>query len=309
MDMYLIVIVLAIIVMLVLALAMTFVLGWANRAFHVDVDPKIEKINAALPGANCGGCGYIGCAEYAEAVVHGEGDVPVDLCPVGGSSCATRIAEILGLELKESYPYRPAVHCGATTDQKLKKNPYQGEAECAAANLVSGVQGCIYGCLGFGDCVTACKFDAIHMVDGKPVVDYDKCVGCAACAKACPRNVISMVPFKDEQMFVVTCNNKDFGKDVKAVCEVGCLGCKACARLVGDLISIEDNLPTVNYEEYPPAHVDEKMQAVLEKCPMKRFVKIGTPDRQDVEKVQDEEMPNVVVGEFKTTVDKTEWHG
>jgi RnfABCDGE-type electron transport complex B subunit len=305
----LLVIALASAVMLVLSVFMAYILGWANKAFHVDVDPKIEKINETLPSANCGACGYIGCGEYAEAVTLNKGKVPVNLCPVGGAAVAAKIADILGLEVEDSFPYRPAVHCAATYSRKKGHNPYHGEQTCAAANLVAGVQGCAYGCLGFGDCVVSCTFDAIKMVDDKPIVDYDKCVGCGACEKACPRHVISMAPFKAEQMYVVACNNKDFGKDVKAVCEVGCIGCKACVRALGEIFEVEDNLARVNYENYRPEVVEEAIGAVLDKCPMEGIVKIGKPSKRDLAKVKDEEMPDVVKGEFETTVDKTEWQG
>jgi RnfABCDGE-type electron transport complex B subunit len=304
-----IVVILAAAVMLALALCMAYVLGWANKAFHVDVDPKIEEVDAALPGANCGACGYIGCGEYAEAVVLGKGEVPVNLCPVGGAGVAAKIADILGLEVEESYAYRPAVHCAATYAQKKGHNPYDGEKTCAAANLVAGVQGCVYGCLGMGDCVVSCNFDAIHIVDDKPVVDYEKCVGCGACEKACPRHVISMVPFKADEMYIIACNNKDFGKDVKAVCEIGCIGCKACQRAFENVFQVTDNLAHLDYDKYDPQSVQENISLVLDKCPMKGIVKIGTPSKNDLDKVKDEEMPDVVEGKFETTVDNTEWQG
>ena len=136
--------------MLTLAVFMAYVLGWANQAFHVEVDPHVEEVTNALPGANCGGCGCVGCSEFAEAVV--AGTCPPDGCPVGGESCAKKIAEILGVGLEPSWPYRPIVHCGATCDQKLKKHEYHGERTCISANLVAGLQGCTYGCLGLGDC-------------------------------------------------------------------------------------------------------------------------------------------------------------
>jgi RnfABCDGE-type electron transport complex B subunit len=292
-------------VMLILAVFMAVVLGWANRAFHVEVDPRVEAVNNALPGANCGGCGYVGCGEYAEAVV--EGKAGPEACPVGGANCAARIAEILGLELDESWPYRPAVHCGANLDQRLKRHEYHGEPSCAAANLVAGVQGCTYGCLGFGDCVRSCRFDAIHVVNGLATVDYDKCTGCGACATVCPRNIISMVPFKQTEMTVVSCSNKDFGKDVKAVCKVGCIGCKACAR-ASELFQVEDNIPVVDYDKYDPNEMDS-LEVAIDKCPMKRLVSVGTPRDEDVQATEGEEVPHVVQADFKTTVDDTEWHG
>ena len=273
--MAILIILLAVGTMLLLAVFLCYVLGWANEAFHVKTDPRVEQVMEVLPGANCGGCGFVGCGEYAEAVV--AGNAPPDRCPVGGSACAEGIAKILGLDLTESFPYRPVVHCGAHCEDRLKQHEYRdGEQTCAAANLVSGVQGCTYGCLGLGDCVAACNYDAIHIVDGLATVDYEKCVGCGACERACPRHIISMVPFKAEKMLVVNCSSRDFGKDVKAVCKVGCIGCKACARF-SELIEMADNLPRINYDDYDP----DKLTEALQKCPTKSLVYVGTPSEKD----------------------------
>ncbi len=291
--------------MLVLAMLMTLVLGWANRAFHVEVNPLVEKALDILPGANCGGCGYVGCSEYAEAVVT-EGERP-DKCPVGGEGCSKALAMLMGLDLTAAAPYRAVVHCAAHTDDLTARGDYRGEPTCASANLVSGVISCTYGCLGLGDCERSCPFDAIHVLDGLATVDYDKCVGCGACERACPRHIISMVPFKQEQMLVVKCSNKDFGKDVKAVCRVGCIGCGACARIHGDLFSMEDNLPAIDYETYEEQ--TEGLEAAVAKCPIKSLVYVGAPSETDKAAVADEEVPDVVQPDFKTTVDDTEWHG
>jgi len=290
--------------MLLLALVMSLILGWANRTFHVEVDPRTEAIQEALPGANCGGCGYVGCNEYAEATAKGEAQP--NLCTVGGASVATAIAGILGVAVEETWPYRAVVHCAANYDNRLGRSAYVGEPTCSAANVISGVQGCIYGCLGFGDCVLACDYDAIHMVDGLATVDYEKCVGCGACARVCPRNIISMVPFKAERMFVVACSNKDFGNDVRNVCKVGCIGCKACER-VNDLLHIESNVATLNYDNYDPAKVD--FSAALNKCPRESMLFVGKPSALDLAAVADEELPDRIEADFKTTADDTEWRG
>lgn len=300
------IILLAVGTMLVLALFLCYVLGWANEAFHVEVDPRVEQTLEILPGANCGGCGFVGCGEYAEAVV--AGNAPADRCPVGGEGCAAKIAELLGLDLTESFPYRAVVHCGAHTQDRLKRHDYlDGERTCTAANLVSGLQGCTYGCMGMGDCVTACNYDAIHVVDGLATVDYEKCVGCGACERACPRHIISMVPFKAEEMLVVTCANLDFGKDVKAVCKVGCIGCKACTRFSG-LFTVENNLPRIDYENYDPTKPEEFSKA-FEKCPMKRLLHVGKPSDSDLAAVADQDLPSIIEPRPETTVDKTPWQG
>ena len=302
-------IVLAAAVMFVLAMIMAGILGWANKAFHVEVDPRVDEINDALPGANCGGCGYVGFNEYAEALVAKLGEVAVTLCPVGGEACATALASILGLEMEETFPYRPVVHCVACQDDKLGRHEYFGEPTCSAANLVAGVQGCTYGCLAMGDCVSSCDYDAIHVIDGQIVVDYDKCIGCSACARVCPRKVISMVPFKNSQMFVIGCSNMDFGKDVKAVCKSGCLGCKACTKIGKGLFSMSGNIPTIDYDAYHPGEVADTMRDVIGKCPAKKIVEVGNPSAKDLADVADEQLPEVIRADFETTVDQTEWQG
>ncbi|MBM4157019.1 MAG: RnfABCDGE type electron transport complex subunit B [Lentisphaerae bacterium] len=292
--------------MLLLSVGAGYVLGWANKAFHVEVDPRVDAVNGALPGANCGGCGYVGCASYAEAVVLK--DEAADKCPVGGPSCAAKIASILGVEVKQSWPKRPVVHCRASLEQRLQRTAYTGERSCSAANILSGVQGCTYGCLGLGDCVRACTFDAIHVTNGLATVDYEKCSGCSACSRVCPRNIITMVPFKQERMLVVGCSNKDFGKEVKDVCTIGCIGCKACSKRSPVFSFGADNLPVINYDEYDPSKM-EATELAIEKCPMKGLVYVGKPPKAGAAAAADGGMPTLVTADFKTTVDDTEWQG
>ena len=291
--------------MLTLAVVLSYILGWASKKFQVDVDERVLTIIEALPGANCGGCGYVGCGEYAEAVAL-ESEI-VTKCTVGGQSCARQVAAIMGVEIGETLPYRPIVHCGAHYADRLGRTEYRGEMQCAAANLVTDVQGCTYGCLGFGDCARVCNFDALHVIDGLATVDYEKCTGCGACAKVCPRNIITLTAFKSEQMLAVTCSNKDKGKDVIAVCNVGCIGCGACAR-TSSLFTLEDNLSTINYDAYEPACSLEVLEA-CEKCKRQRLVFVGKPTATDLEKAADLDIPEVVEPDFKTTVDDTEWRG
>jgi RnfABCDGE-type electron transport complex B subunit len=290
--------------MLVLAVAMSTVLGWANRAFYVEVDPRIEAIDNALPAANCGNCGYVGCGEYAEAVVT-EG-AEVHLCPVGGTGTAEDVAAIMGVDVGDAAPQRPIVHCSADYEMRLGRHEYLGEKTCTSANLVAGVQGCIYGCLGLGDCVAACEYDAIHIVNGIAAVDYEKCIGCSACARACPRTIISMVPFKAEQVLAVACSNKDFGKEVKGVCKTGCIGCKSCEKATDGLFAVADNLPVLDYDHYQP---DYDFSEALDKCPMASLVWVGKPTEKDLAETAEEELPDRVEVDFKTTVDRTEWRG
>jgi RnfABCDGE-type electron transport complex B subunit len=296
---------LAAVTLLLLALVMAGILGWAKDAFHVEVDPKVEEISLALPGANCGGCGYVGCTDYAEAVAGGEAELT--LCGPGGVSCAESIAEIMGQEITATFPYRAVVHCAATRDVRLplEKPEYHGEATCTAANLVAGLQGCTYGCLGLGDCARACEYDAIHVIEGLAVVDYDKCIGCKACAVVCPRNIISMVPFKADRMLVVACSNLDAGPAVKAVCPIGCISCSVCAKK-SELVAMEGSLPVIDYHAYEN---EDDFAVSVEKCPRESLIFVGKPSDEDLAKVEEEELPNRIKADFKTTVDDTEWRG
>ncbi len=293
----------AVVTMLVLASVMGFILGWANKAFHVEIDPKQEAIQDVLPGANCGGCGYIGCNDYAEAVA--ANDCAVNLCPVGGPSCTQAIADIMGVEVTEAWPQRPVIHCHAHYEDRKGRHEYYGEQSCQAANMVAGVQGCTYGCLGFGDCYNACEYDAITIVRGLATIDYDNCVGCGACAPVCPRNIISIVPFKSEQIFVVGCSNQDFGKEVKDVCTLGCTGCSGCAR-VSEVIELQDNLPRINYEAYDPSM---DFTASSDKCPRESLLWVGKPGAADLVATANLDTPEVAEVDFQTTVDHTDWRG
>lgn len=291
--------------MLLMAVVASYILGWANKKFFVEIDPRVEAVLAALPGANCGGCGFMGCGDYAVAVV--ADNAPVNRCPVGGKACAAAVAAIMGVEAGETLPFRPIIHCGARVQDRLGRTPYVGEQRCASVNLVADIQGCTYGCLGFGDCVRACKYDAIHVIDGLATVDYDRCIGCGACSKVCPRNIITITPFKSDRILAVTCSNKDKGKDVMAVCNVGCIGCAACTR-ISNIISIKDNLSVIDYENYTAECMPDLMRA-CEKCPRSRLVFIGKPSEAEAEAAAKLDAPQVVEPDFKTSVDDTEWRG
>ncbi len=297
-------IILAAAILFGLAVAMTAILGWANRAFHVAVDPRIDQINEALPGANCGACGYVGCGEYAEALMDPE--VEVNRCPVGGEGCASAIAAILGRETGKSWPVRPVIHCAARYPQRLQRRTYDGETTCRSANIIGGVQGCTYGCLGFGDCQRICPFDAIHVINGLAVVDYEACVGCGKCAKICPRHIISMTPFKTERIMAVTCSNQDFGKAVTEVCLVGCIGCKMCVK-TNEWLDMDGNLPTVDYNAYIASATQD--DTAIGKCPREALVWVGKPGSADLAATADSDTPDIVAPDFKTTIDQTEWRG
>lgn len=292
----------AAVVMIVLGVLMSAILDWASRRFKVEVDPRVEEVEAKLPAANCGGCGYVGCAPYAKAVVNiGEA---VTKCTVGGPSVAAALAAVMGVEVEAGFEKRAVIHCGSTFSQRSDVTPYSGEASCSAANLVAGYQGCVYGCLGLGDCAVACEYDAIIVKDGLARINYDNCTGCECCVSVCPKHIISMVPFREEQMLVVTCSNPESGKDVKNVCEVGCTGCKSCAKFDAP-IQMNGLLPVIQYDSYSNAQKDGLDQA-LDKCPVKALFYVG---RLGEQYCGDETGMEVFEADYKSTIDETEWRG
>ncbi len=302
--MNLITLILAATTLFVMAIVLSYILGWADKAFHVEVDERVELIIDKLPAVNCGSCGYIGCNEYADAIVLAS--EVVNKCTVGGDSCTQAIAEIMGVDSETAIPMRAIVHCGAVYEQRLGRSKYDGENRCIAANLVTDVQGCIYGCLGFGDCKRSCDYDAIKIVDGLSRIDYEKCIGCGACAKVCPRNIITITAFTHKRMLAVECSNNDKSKEVTKVCTVGCLGCGACTR-VSDIFFLENNLSTIKYENYDDDKMDELIKA-SERCPKKRIIFVGPPLKEG-ETEKDQKSDKVITPDFKTTVDDTEWRG
>lgn len=223
-------------------------LGVAGKKFAVEVDPREEEIGSVLPGNNCGGCGYAGCSGLAAAIVKGE--APVGACPVGGAPVAEKIAEIMGENVGESVRMTAFVKCAGTCEKAKQKYDYTGIEDCVMAGMMQngGPKGCTYGCLGFGSCVKACPFDAIHVVDGVAVVDKEACKSCGKCVAACPKGLIELVPY--EQKHLVQCSSKDKGKDVMAVCSVGCIGCRMCQKVCEfDAVTVENNIAHIDPEK------------------------------------------------------------
>ncbi len=267
-------------VMLALAIVMSVVLGWASEAWRVEENPKVEKVHEALAGIDCGACGWPNCHEYAVAVV--EEGAEIDRCAPGGPETTAAVAQIMGVEADEAHRTYAVVHCGATRDERLGRAPYEGEPTCAAANLLSGVQGCDFGCLGLSDCERACPFDAIHVIDGLAVVDYEKCTACGKCVTACPRDIITIEPFKAERVPVVACSNLDPGKLVRQVCKCGCIACKLCEKN-SDYFTVVDNLSVFDYDGYEPGKHLEEVSTACGKCPTKCLPFRGKPEGAEAE--------------------------
>jgi electron transport complex protein RnfB len=256
--------------MLGLGSSFALVLLIASVKLKVEVDPKVQEIHGILPNLDCGACGFAGCGQYAKAVL--EDPELLGKCAPGGAATSAKIADILNLHVSDSGPLKkPIVHCCAQTEDKTLYAKYQGIRSCTAANALANVQACAFGCLGYGDCTRACKFDALDVIDDLATVDYDKCTGCTACSKACPRHLIEMVPFRRENMMTVACSSKETGKSTRAICKVGCIGCGLCAKQ-SDLFKVEDNLARCDYLKY---ETTEKEKTAMNKCPTKVIVYRG----------------------------------
>ena len=260
------------------ALLFASVIFFVDKKFKVVEDPRIDEVQEVLPGANCGGCGFPGCRGFAEAAVK-TGDLEKSYCPVGGTEIAKKIAAILGLEVKERAPQLAVVRCNGSFKNAPQKSIYEGATSCAFANqLFSGESGCPYGCLGLGDCVAACLFDAIYIdkETGLPVVIEDKCTACGACVKACPRGIIELRNKgpKGKRIYV-NCVNKEKGAVAKKNCEVACIGCGKCVKVCPhEAITLKDNLAYIDFEKC------KLCRKCVSECPTNAIVEINFPPRK-----------------------------
>jgi len=223
----------------------------ASKKFEVYEDPRIAEVQGILPAANCGGCGFPGCSGFASACV-GANSLDGLFCPVGGSDVMCKVAAILGKEAGTAEPMVAVVRCNGTCNVRPRTNRYDGAQSCAiASSLYGGETDCSFGCLGYGDCVTVCDFDAIHInpATGLPEVIDDKCTSCGACVKACPRMIIELRKKgpKSRRVFV-SCVNKDKGGPAKKACSNACIGCGKCVKECPfEAITLDNNLAYIDY--------------------------------------------------------------
>lgn len=236
-------------------------LAFFSKVFRVEKDSKIDEIRALLPGANCAGCGYASCDACAAAIAQKEAGTSA--CTVASDEAHERIAALMGTKIEKSVRVRAQVMCSGTTDLAQKKYRYDGAQDCISANRLSGGdKRCPYGCIGLGSCAAACKFGAIHIINGVAAIDYHACVGCGACVRTCPKHIIELVPF--DTRYWVGCKSRDKGSAVRAYCEVGCIGCKICEKnCPTGAITVTDSVAHINYDLCTGCGVCE------EKCPRK----------------------------------------
>ena len=242
-------------------------LGVAGLKFKVETDEREEAVLAALPGNNCGGCGFAGCSGLAAAIAKGE--APVNACPVGGEAVGNAIARIMGVEAGNSEKMVAFVHCQGDCDKAGQDYEYHGVEDCRMMSFVpgGGPKSCNSGCMGYGSCVKACPFDAIHVVNGVAVVDKEKCKACGKCIAACPKNLISLIPYVAKTE--VLCKSVDKGPVTMKACSVGCIGCGICVKnCPSQAISVNDFHASIDQTKCTGCGV------CVEKCPKKAIVQL-----------------------------------
>ncbi|MDD2393666.1 MAG: RnfABCDGE type electron transport complex subunit B [Eubacteriales bacterium] len=231
-----------------IALVMGLLIALISRLFSVKTDELQVEVMSALPQANCGACGFTGCEGYAKWLASGGQDM--GKCPVGGPSLPITLGKILGVEAQASQPPVAHVMCKGTNENTSKRYEYTGTKTCASAHAVfSGPNSCTYGCIGFGDCVEACQFDAIDIVGGIAVINELKCKSCEKCVPACPKKLIFMIP-KNHKTYKVECRNHWPGGETRKHCKVGCIACQRCVKVCPTLaIHMDNNLAVIDPEK------------------------------------------------------------
>lgn len=242
-------------------------LGVAGIRFKVKVDEKEEAVLAALPGNNCGGCGFAGCSGLAAAIAKGE--APVNACPVGGDAVGKQIAEIMGVEAENTVRQVAFVACQGDCEKAKQDYDYYGIEDCRMMSFVpgGGPKSCNSGCLGFGTCAKVCPFDAIHVENGVAVVDKEKCKACGKCIAVCPKKLISMIPY--DAKLAVACSSRDKGPVTMKACQTGCIGCGICVKnCSAQAVAVTDFNATIDQEKCTGCGT------CAEKCPKKAIVKL-----------------------------------
>ena len=242
-----------------LGLIFGILLALASKFFAVEVNPLITEVRQALPGANCGACGYPGCDSFAKAVA--EGDAQINACPVCTSEQIEELGKIMGIEADSVEPIVAVVRCQGTIENADVKYTYEGIDNCeAASQLADGYKACKYACLGLGNCVKVCPTDAIEIIDGVARIEREKCIACGKCVAVCPRGIIALVPVSAAT--IIKCRATAKGAEVRNACKVGCIGCGICAKVCPqDAIEMVDDLPVIDYEKCVNCGI------CAEKCP------------------------------------------
>jgi len=262
-------------------------LFFVAKRFRVYEDPRIDLVEEVLPAANCGGCGFAGCRNFAEQIVKSETFDGL-FCPVGGNECMQQIAKVMGREAVAQDPKVAVLRCNGSCEFRPKNNSYDGTRSCAVVALIYGGEtGCQYGCLGYGDCVDVCAFDALHMdeVTGLPVVNDKNCTACGACVKACPKNLFELRKrWKGDKKIYVSCMNEDKGGVARKNCSVACIGCGKCVKVCPfDAITMKNNLAFIDSEKC------RLCRKCAPECPTGAILEFGFPVKKNISENENKE--------------------
>jgi Na+-translocating ferredoxin:NAD+ oxidoreductase RNF subunit RnfB len=262
----------------ILAIGLAVVLYIVAQKFKVVEDARIDEVENLLPGANCGGCGSTGCRAFAELVVKSD-DISPLFCPVGGNETMAKIAEMLGKKVEAKEPVIAVVRCSGSCENRPRTNEFDGAVSCAVmAATYSGDTDCSFGCLGKGDCVVACEFDAIHINPETllPEIDETKCTACGACVKACPKLLVELRKKgpKNRRIYV-SCMNKDKGPVARKECKTACIACAICRKNCEfEAITIETNLAYIDADKC------RLCRKCVDTCPMGSIKEVNFPPRK-----------------------------
>ena len=262
----------AVLILGAIAVVFGLILAFAAKIFEVQTDPRLPQIQECLAGANCGGCGYPGCGGCAEAILKGE--APVNACAPAGAEGAAKIAAIMGMEAPSGEKKVAHVLCNGG-EAAVKNYQYVGISDCVGAMKVAGgPTQCAFGCMGFGNCVSACQFNAIHINEkGVAEVDKELCTNCGKCREACPRHLIVEVPYKSKVF--VNCSNKQKNPKVVKICENSCIACGMCEKNCRfDAIHVVNNVAVIDYDKCKGCTLCAKA------CPHHAIEPIPTPEEK-----------------------------
>ncbi|MCL2088136.1 MAG: RnfABCDGE type electron transport complex subunit B [Oscillospiraceae bacterium] len=245
-----------------IALVFGLILGFSAKKLSVKPDVRVDQIFNILPGANCGGCGFPGCAVFAENVASGKASHLG--CPPAGPEGAMKIAEFLGIDADEINKNSAYVKCRGTDDNIKRNYYYDGPKSCVAASqLAAGSnKSCTYGCIGLSSCENVCLFGAIEIVNSVAVINKNKCTACGKCVAVCPKNLIEIT--NDANRIRVLCNSRDKGKLVRENCRAGCFGCNICQNnCETGAITVSNNIASIDYDKCTMC------MKCVDKCPAK----------------------------------------
>lgn len=244
------------------------------RRFQVPTNPLVDRVRSFLPSANCGACGYAGCQAYAEALVE-RADVPPNLCAPGRGAVAAALAGLTGKEMGAVLDRIVVMRCNGTSAFARAEAQYAGVETCAAASLVfGGPKACKNGCLGLGDCVRACPFDALYLGDeGIAVVKPESCTGCGLCVPACPKDLFQLYP--REHRIELSCVAKDKQSVVRATCMVGCTLCRKCVAKCPAQAIEWDGRTIIIHHDTCLAYGPSCQEACVDICPSVILHRVG----------------------------------